>query len=74
MRSMIRRVNTSFEGRCKDRQTHVLHFGGDGKTEKDYLHNGHAHQNQHRTPVAEDMEELFSDESDMNCFIVYIYI
>ena len=60
--------------RVEHRHTHVLHLGGDGKTEKDYLHDGHAQQNQHRAPVAEDMEELFSDERYELFHCLYLYL
>jgi ABC-2 type transport system permease protein len=61
-------------GRVEDGHAGVLHLGGDGKTEKDYLHDGHAQQNQHRAPVAEDMEELFSDERYELFHCLYLYL
>lgn len=50
-------------GRIENGNTHILYFGSNGKAEKNDLHNGHTQQDQHRTPVAEDMEEFFSDKS-----------
>ena len=50
-------------GRVENGNTHILYLRSDGKTEKDNLHNGHTQQNQHRTPVAEDVKEFFSDKS-----------
>ena len=39
-------------------------FRGDGETEKDDLHDGHADQDQHGAPVAQDVVEFFPDECD----------
>ena len=50
-------------GRVENGHTHIPYFRSDGKAEKDYLHNGHTQQNQHRAPVAEDVKEFFSDKS-----------
>ena len=72
-RSMMRRVTASFDGSSTATRT-FLTSGGDGKTEKDYLHDGHAQQNQHRAPVAEDVEELFSDERYELFHGLYLYL
>ena len=41
----------------------VVEFGGDGKTEQNDLQHRHAQQNQHRPPVAEDVEKFYLDKS-----------
>ena len=59
--------------RVEHRHTHVLHLGGDGKTEKDYLHDGMPS----RISIVRRSRKIWKNSfrmKDMNCFIVYIYI
>jgi hypothetical protein len=41
---------------------HIANLGGDGEAEQDNLYNGHTDQDQHRTPVAQDVIEFFPDK------------
>ncbi len=62
-RSIIFLVTTSFEG-IENSKPDILYFRTDSKPKQNNLHDRHSQQDQHSTPVTENMIKFFLYESN----------